>query len=60
MTELETLLLKKLSEFSSFQEKQSDALRALFKMQSIRLDELSEQVQRLSAQLEDLSSGQRD
>ena len=55
MTELETSLLQKLSELSKFHEKQSDALHSLVEMQSVKLQRLTEQVNRLSVQLESLN-----
>ena len=56
MTELETLLLKRLSEFSQQQEKQSAALSNLVEQQSLRLQPLSTQVQQLGAQVQQLSA----
>ena len=55
MTELETLLLKRLSELSQQQENQSAALSNLVEQQSLRLQRLSAQVEQLSAQVEQLS-----
>ena len=55
MSELETLLLQKFTELSSYQERQSEALRRLVSLQSSRLDDLSAQVLRLAEQLNALS-----
>ena len=55
MTELEIILLKKLSELSKFHEMQSEALRALVQLQTSKLERLTEQVNHLSAQVECLS-----
>ena len=55
MTELETTLLQKLSELSRFHEMQSDALHSLVELQSVKLQRLTEQVNRLSVQLESLN-----
>lgn len=55
MTELEITLLQKLSELSKFHEMQSEALRALVQLQSSKWERLTEQVNRLSAQVESLS-----
>ena len=55
MTELETSLLQKLSELSKFHEMQSDALYALVELQSKKLENLTERVNRLSVQLESLN-----
>lgn len=55
MSELETTLLKKLSELSMFHEKQSEALCSLVELQSVKLQRLTEQVNRLSVQLKSLN-----
>lgn len=55
MTELETLLSLNFSKFSKFQKKQSDALFALVELQSESLLTLTEQVNRLTAQLKSLN-----
>ena len=55
MTELENLLLVKLSELSKYHEMQSAALRALVELQSKGLQNLTELVNRLSAQLKSLN-----
>ena len=55
MTELETTLLLKLSELSKFHEMQSDNLRSLVELQSKKLENLTEQVNRLSVHLESLN-----
>ena len=55
MTELENTLLKKLSELSKAHEMQSEALCGLVQLQSSKLERLTEQVNRLSAQVESLS-----
>ena len=60
MTELETLLLKKLSELSAFQEQQSGVLQELVRLQSSRQHELGEQVKHLSEQLSALSASLRN
>ena len=54
MTELEITLLQKLSELSKFHEMQSDALRSLVELQSIKLQHLTEQLNRLSVHVESL------
>lgn len=56
MTELETTLLKKLSELSKFQEMQSESLHGLVALQSKYLENLTVRVDLLSAQLESLSN----
>lgn len=60
MTELETLMLQKFSEFSIYQEKQFDALRALVELQSSRSDDLTKQLQDLSLQLDALARPPED
>ena len=56
MTELETILLQKLSELSTHHKTQYDALHLLVEKQSKHMQVLTEQVNHLSRQLESLST----